>query len=114
MNKRQTGERYEAAACRFLVVNGFRILDRNYRCRFGEIDIIAEENGTLCFVEVKYRNSDRFGTPAEAVSKTKQNRIIHVSKLYLLENHLFQSRIRYDIIEILDGKIRLIRDCFGG
>lgn len=114
MNKRKTGCHYETAACSYLRMCGFRLLERNYRCSRGEIDIIAEELGCICFIEVKYRSSDRFGLPAEAVSKKKQKTILAVSRHYICEKRMFCRQIRYDVIEILDGRIRLLRDCFGG
>ena len=93
---------------------GFVIIVRNYRSSIGEIDIIAEEKGCICFIEVKYRTSDRFGSPAEAVSRNKQRRIMLVSNKYISDNRLYNRQIRYDVVEIIDNRIRLLRDCFGG
>ena len=72
MNKRQTGSEYEGLAAKWLEGHGYQIVERNYRCRQGEIDLIAEKDGYLVFVEVKYRRSSEAGDPAEAVDYWKQ------------------------------------------
>ena len=72
MNKRQLGTVYEQKAAAYLQQQGYEILECNFRCRLGEIDIIAREGGYLCFVEVKYRSGDGYGSPLEAVGVYKQ------------------------------------------
>lgn len=114
MNKREIGSKYEHVACLFLEQTGYKILERNYRTGIGEIDIIAREKSCLCFVEVKYRSQTIFGYPSEAVNKRKQNRIIEVALIYMKSNFLYGCQYRFDVVEILDRKIRLIRNCFGG
>ena len=118
-NKRKTGAFYEAAAARFLELQGFRVLERNFRCRSGEIDIIAldEADGSLCFTEVKYRSSLKYGYPGEAVGTAKQRKIITVSQYYLLTHRaVFGDGIkyRYDVVEIIGDKIRILRNAFCG
>ena len=71
-NRRQIGTKEEALAAAFLEKQGYQILERNFRCRLGEIDLIARDGSTLVFVEVKYRKNADFGTPAEAVNRKKQ------------------------------------------
>src|SRR2546425_9914210 len=77
------GEEGERAAARFLEARGYRILERNYRTRRGEIDLIAEDGRMLVFVEVKVRLDDRFGGPAAAITRAKQARIAGVCQQYL-------------------------------
>ena len=71
MNKRQTGSRYEETAAAFLTSKGYRVLERNFRCRQGEIDLICRHGRYLVFAEVKYRSGLTMGSPAEAVDARK-------------------------------------------
>ncbi|MDO4265735.1 MAG: YraN family protein [Eubacteriales bacterium] len=113
-NRRAVGTCYETAAMRFLETQGYRILCRNYRTRRGEIDLIAlcEDGRTLAFIEVKYRKTARCGMPSEAVDVRKQIRIRNTAEQYLLENALFDAAVRFDVVEILDNKIRVIKHAF--
>lgn len=105
MNKRKFGSEGEQLAAEYLVRNGFRILDRNYRSgRFGEIDIIATEGEYICFIEVKTRTSDIFGTPAEAVGYAKRRKIQALAWSYLKYKNLGEQNMRFDIVEV-NGKI---------
>ena len=117
-NKRKTGAYSEAVAARFLELQGYRVIERNFRCRTGEIDIIAVDGAdqALCFVEVKYRSSVKYGYPAEAVGAAKQRSIIGVSQYYLLTHRRMfgpDIRLRYDVVEILGDKIRILKNAFG-
>lgn len=112
-NKRDTGRRYEQAAARYLEQQGLRILERNYRCRQGEIDLIAQDGRVLVFVEVKYRKTAAKGEPAEAVTPLKQQRIRSVASYYLYSRrHGEDAPCRFDIIGILGEELRWIRDAF--
>ena len=103
MNKRSVGSCYESAAADFLMESGAKILKRNYRCRIGEVDIIALDQDYICFIEVKYRKDDTFGGPEAAVNFAKQRKISKVSAYYLLTNNMSEfSKIRYDVLTI-DG-----------
>ena len=82
-NKRQTGTTGEELASGFLKKQGYGITEKNYRTKFGEIDIIAVHRKTVVFVEVKMRTSDLFGTPGEAVNTAKLNKIRKVASYYL-------------------------------
>ncbi len=93
------GKKGEEIALDYLKRNGFRILERNYRTRYGEVDIIAEENGTLVFIEVKTRSNDLFGHPVEAVTKEKQERIKRLA-LFYLRNLKREMPVRFDVISI--------------
>lgn len=112
-NKRQTGSRYEDIAAAFLEQQGYQILERNYRDRRGEIDIIAKEDGILVFVEVKYRKNNRKGYPEEAVDITKQQHIRHTAQYYLYQKRCSDAvPCRFDVVSVLGDEIRLIRDAF--
>ena len=113
MNKRKTGQEQEVKAACFLKTQGYQILERNYRCKKGEIDLIAREGQYLVFVEVKYRKDDKKGYPAQAVDQRKQQKIRKSAMIYLKKNHLsFEQPIRFDVVEILGKKIRVIKHAF--
>jgi len=111
---RDIGERGEAAACRYLKQNGYKILARNYSKAFGkiigEIDIIAKKGEFLCFVEVKTRQSTAYGLPSEFVTRAKQQKVIRTAYTYILEKH-YDGAVRFDVVEVFhDGqKIQTLR-----
>ena len=106
MNKRQIGSVYELKASDYLTKKGYQIIERNYRCRIGEIDIIAIERDCLCFIEVKYRKNEKTGDPLEAVDKRKQQKIIRTAQYYLLTHSKYQSvKCRFDAVGILGEEI---------
>lgn len=107
LTTRQTGNQYEGLAANYLAGKGYQIVLRNYHCTKGEIDIIAETETTLVFVEVKARKGKAFGNPFEAVSKTKIKKLIAAVEHYLYSRHENQScekDIRYDVISIFEDK----------
>lgn len=111
------GERGETAACGFLKTRGYEILEKNYKCKLGEIDVIARRQGRLAFVEIKTRTSVQFGTPQEAVDLRKQEKIFKIAQWYLKEKKMPKSPIAFDVVAILwrEGQapeIRLIADAF--
>lgn len=113
MNKRQTGSQYEEKAAEYMKQQGYRILERNYRCRQGEIDIIAQDEAYLVFVEVKYRSSTEKGYPAEAVTERKQRIIRQVAAYYLYSRRLSeQTPVRFDVAAILGEEIQYIKNAF--
>ena len=113
MNKRTEGSRWEKVAGDFLSRHGIEILQYNYRCHFGEIDIIGNDRGVLVFYEVKYRKDARCGTAAEAVGLKKQQVIAKVSDYYRMVNHIEWDRpIRYDVVAIQGNRIELIPAAF--
>lgn len=114
MNKRKLGADYEKIASDFLENRGYQILERNYRCRSGEIDLIARQGEYLCFVEVKYRSGNSCGTPLEAVGYRKQQQIIKVAKYYLMRGqYSMDTACRFDVVAITDKEITLLRNAFG-
>ena len=112
-NLRKTGSQMEEAAVSYLAERGVTILERNFRDRNGEIDLIAQEDGVLLFIEVKYRRSSRYGEPEEAVNVEKQRKISRTALYYLHHKQEgMQTPMRFDVISVTDGEIRWIRDAF--
>ena len=99
MEKRKIGALGEDTAVEYLRTNGYTILERNFSCRFGEADIIAEGGGCLVFAEVKLRKDRRFAEAREFVDRKKQEKIIKTAKYYLMK-HETDMPIRFDVIEI--------------
>lgn len=111
-NKRQIGSRYEEKAKAYLESLGFLILEQNFRCRWGEIDLIGREDGYLVFIEVKHRKDTRCGYPEEAVHRRKQQTISRVSDVYRMQHRLGEVPMRFDVVADLDGRMTLFRDAF--
>ncbi len=113
-NRRQTGADYEEKAAKWLEEQGFRIVERNFWCRLGEIDLIARDGRYLVFVEVKYRSGLRAGDPAEAVDIHKQRRIARTA-LYYCSTHGIQEEqpCRFDVVSIQGQKFRHLKNAFG-
>lgn len=98
---RQKGNLGEDIACKFLEQNGYRIIERNKSCsRFSEIDIIAQFKNTLVFVEVKTRKNNNFGSPLEAITKTKFSHVLQGVKMYLQDCKVKYDNYRIDVIGI--------------
>lgn len=95
------GKAAENAAAKFLKAKGYKILKRNYKTKFGEIDIIAQQKGVICFVEVKARHSLNLGFPQEAVTAHKQRQICRVAVYYLKVNNLLGRPARFDVLALL-------------
>lgn len=112
VNKRQLGTYYELLAIQYLINKGYTILVHSYRCRFGEIDIIASYKEYTIFIEVKYRKSDMYGYPREAVNINKQRHIIRTAMCYLKNEIGYESPIRFDIIEFIEDKMTHIESAF--
>jgi len=114
--KKELGRRGEEVAFRFLKKKGYRIIEKNYACKMGEMDIIAKEKDTLVFIEVKTRTSALFGPPQLAVNFSKQRQLSKVALNYLKEKRLEDVKARFDVVAIfLGGKeeeIELIKDAF--
>ena len=107
MNTRAIGANLEELTSDYLKDKGVEIVERNYRCRQGEIDIIGRDGKYLCFMEVKYRSSDRYGSGLDAVDFKKQKKICSVAKFYLYSKYKsFDIPVRMDVIAIsLNGDI---------
>lgn len=100
LHSKNLGRIGEEASVQKLVAEGYRILDRNYACRSGEIDIIAEHDGHICFIEVKTRSPRSWNSPESAVTPEKQNRIIRAANFYMAGFRV-PSPARYDIISVI-------------
>jgi putative endonuclease len=98
----KSGENY---ACRELERLGYAILDRRYRTRVGEIDVVARDGETLVFIEVKARRSGsgRFGPPAEAVGPQKRDKLMQMAKSYIFAKYLGNARCRFDVVSVTFG-----------
>ena len=107
-----TGSQGEAIAQKFLKDQGYKILATNFTCKIGEIDIIAQQKKTIVFVEVKTKSNLDFGYPREMVNVTKQNKIRRVAEYYLLKTNKTDCECRFDVIEVLDGKVEHLKACF--
>lgn len=116
MRKISTGKEGEKIAADFLKKNGYRIVETNYRCPIGEIDIIARDKSELVFVEVKARKSSALGYPEQAVGVKKQRKMSKLALWYLQEKKTTDARARFDVVAILllpsGNDIRLIRNAF--
>lgn len=115
MNKRAVGTQYEQEAAEYLKKNGYLILEKNFRCKTGEIDLIAKSEGYLCFIEVKYRSGISKGYPAEAINPNKIRRITRTAQFYMLIHKIPQETpCRFDAVLILEHEITLIKNAFYG
>uniref|UniRef100_A0A7C3WRH4 UPF0102 protein ENV62_04995 n=1 Tax=Desulfobacca acetoxidans TaxID=60893 RepID=A0A7C3WRH4_9BACT len=94
----------EELAASVLKKHGYQILEHNYAAPLGEIDLIARHRGTLVFIEVKTRKSDRFGSPAHAVHPAKQARLRRLADYYLKQKHLGETPVRFDVVAITVNK----------
>ena len=97
---------------------GYTVLERNFRCKIGEIDIIGKDGDYICFIEVKTRYGSIYGSPCEAVTYSKRIKIYKTAEIYIMRKKLFKFNFRFDVIEIIlnnsnnEPSIRLIKDAF--
>ena len=122
--RRGLGQSWEKLAERRLTAEGYRIRERNYRMRMhtrvpsGEVDLIAEHSGVLCFIEVKGRSGKGFGAPADSVTLEKQRRIARVAQEYVWRRRVAHSTLcRFDVVSIVDDgvedpRVEILRDAF--
>jgi putative endonuclease len=115
-DRMRTGKKGEDIAVAYLKSRGYRIVERNYKCPLGEIDIVARDGDSIVFVEVKSRKSEEFGDPQLAVGLEKQKKVSRISLMYLKEKHLYPCNARFDVVAIKmlpDGStIELIQNAF--
>lgn len=113
MNTREKGAQKEEQVCARLLSEGVRIVERNFRCRQGEIDIIGYDGEYLVFFEVKYRSSQKSGSAAEAVGTAKQRRICRVADYYRVLHHCSESTpIRFDVAAVDGDRFSWIKNAF--
>lgn len=107
-----TGEQAEQRALAHLQAQGLRWVASNFRCRFGELDLLMQDQQTLVVVEVRYRKSDHYGTALESVTATKQARIIAATQVYLAANRV-TSAVRFDVVALSgDGRLQWVKNAF--
>lgn len=116
LGRQKLGKQSEDLAASYLQKQGYKIITRNYRCRQGEIDLIASEGDVLVFVEVRSKQNQRYGTPAETVDKNKQRKIRKAAENYLFVQRKSDVYCRFDVVAILwaenKPQIELYRDAF--
>lgn len=112
MNTHILGVEGETRATEYLHQQNYKILERNFKTHIGEVDIIANDNDITVFIEVKDRQTKRFGMPREAVTFYKQNKIRLVATQYLQKHKLLDSKVRFDVVEILGDEITHIKNAF--
>lgn len=107
------GKAGEDCACKFIKkILKYKIIERNYKNPIGEIDIIARDKKTICFVEVKMKTSELFGSPREMVNSFKQQKIKTVAVAYLKSKDLINALVRFDVAEVNDDIVEYIKDAF--
>jgi putative endonuclease len=104
LNNRELGNLGEDLAVKYLIEKEYIIINRNYRTRYGEIDVIAQNKDYLVFIEVKARKNNNFGYPREAVDFTKQRKIIKLANYYLIKENKMNNNIRFDVVEVFLNK----------
>jgi len=100
LKRLQFGREGESAAIAFLKENGYRILEKNSRFKLGEIDVIAEQGGVIVFIEVKARMDHEFGHPFDALTPTKQKKIIQTTQSFLVQKRIPDKSMRFDVVAL--------------
>lgn len=106
------GKKGEIKAVLFLKQHSYKILETNFKNKIGEIDIIAEKDGVIVFIEVKNRSTYRFGRPIEAVDFRKQNKIKKVAEIYLMIKNKYYNDVRFDVVEVSNDNLEHIENAF--
>ena len=108
-SKQKLGKRGEHIACTYLKKRRYEIIEKNFFCKLGEIDIIAKQENIIIFIEVKTRKNKYYGNPAEAINKTKKIHMYNVAKYYMQIKELRNIQVRFDAIEIMmeRGEIKI-------
>jgi putative endonuclease len=110
--RQELGAAGEALAARWYEAEGFEILARNWRCREGELDLVARRGPLVVFCEVKTRRTAAFGVPAEAVTVAKQRRIRVLATRWLRESGMRAQSLRFDVASVLAGELEMIEAAF--
>lgn len=110
-HNKNLGKKGERKARAYLRLRGWKILEKNYKNPFGEVDIIAKKRDTVAFIEVKTRLTDGFGAPSQAVDERRKLRYISAAKYYFCGREI-DCIVRFDIIEVFRGKINHIQNAF--
>ncbi len=113
MNNRRQGNDFESLAADYLRRNGMRILEQNFYCKMGELDIVARDGEYLVFVEVKYRKNRRAGSAAEAVNFNKMRKISRCADVYMMQKRVSENTsVRFDVIAIEEGHLTHFKNAF--
>jgi putative endonuclease len=115
--RRRLGIAGEDAVAAWYETAGYRVIDRNWRCRDGELDVVVTRGDTLVFCEVKTRASTRFGVPVEAVTATKQRRLRMLAARWLAEHNVRRRTLRFDVASVMRGAdgqltVEVLEDAF--
>ncbi|OGS22481.1 MAG: YraN family protein [Elusimicrobia bacterium RIFOXYA2_FULL_39_19] len=110
--RKEFGNIGEQKAAEYLLKNGYKILENNFKTRYGEVDIIAEDKKDVVFIEVKNRSSMNYGLPQEAIDRRKQLKIAKTALMYLKSKNLINKNMRFDVVAITNEKIELIKNAF--
>jgi putative endonuclease len=103
MNRARVGRRGEDVAAAYLHRAGFRVLEQNYRCHLGEIDIVCQDSDTLVFVEVKARTQADFAAPWASIGPAKQRRLRRLAQQYMIRHGLESVPVRFDVVSVVLG-----------
>jgi len=116
ISKLNLGRLGEEKSIRYLQDKGYKILERNYKTKLGELDIIARDSETICFIEVKTRSFQDKGDPLESITSDKQHRLSKLALSYLKINNLLNRKARFDVVSVYQDcqqtNIRLIKNAF--
>lgn len=117
INRQQIGNEAELKACQFLQSKGFKLIEKNYRCYFGEIDLIMQDQEDIVFVEVRSRKHTEYGSAAESVDRNKRNKLIKTATHFLQSrNWLYKRNSRFDVVAIHpvagDTQLNWIKNAF--
>jgi putative endonuclease len=110
--RRATGISGEDVAAAWYASQGYEVVARNWRCRDGELDLIVRSGPTFVFCEVKTRATEAFGSPLEAVTHDKRNRVRHLAARWLQESPVRPATIRFDVAAVLDGELQVVEGAF--
>ena len=111
-SRRELGASGEDRAASWYEANGYTVVARNWRCRQGELDLVARRGRVVVFCEVKTRSSTAFGAPVEAVTRTKQARLRVLAARWLEDSDLVAREIRFDVASVLDGQLEVLEGAF--
>lgn len=105
--RHEIGKIGEKTVCEYLIKNGYKILERNYYCKIGEIDIVALDKDEFVFIEVKTRSQNRYGNPVDAVDLNKKRHIYRTAQFYVMKAKIENRKMRFDVIEVKEkrGKV---------
>lgn len=110
--RRALGARGEEATVRWYEARGYTVVDRNWRCREGEIDVIVSHGSAVVFCEVKTRTSDRFGAPVEAVTRVKQLRLRRLAAAWMSARGVRAPEVRFDVASVMGERVEVIEGAF--